>query len=130
MCSCISYSGYSHTYSFIYPHILQVSVDPVISTSSRISEGSTLSSRHSKGAGNHDYSINARDDLMIKLKSLEQEHQRLLSSHSLTEVALHCIFCAIHTLCFWHTNYVNILLGYLNCLTKLESLWGVFPLIT
>ena len=52
-----------------------------------------LTSRHSKRigdhgntrtGGNHDYN---RDDLMTKLKSLEQEHQRLLSSHDQTEVS-------------------------------------------
>ena len=73
---------------------VQVTVDPVVPLSSRISGGSTLTSRHSKRVGdhgntrtggNHDYN---RDDLMTKLKSLEQEHQRLLSSHSQTEVSL------------------------------------------
>ena len=72
---------------------VQVTVDPVVPLSSRINEGSTLTSRHSKRVGdhgntrtgdNHDYN---RDDLMTKLKSLEQEHQRLLSSHDQTEVS-------------------------------------------
>ena len=72
---------------------VQVTVDPVVQLSSRTSEGSTLTSRHSKRVGdygntrtggNHDYN---KDDLMTKLKSLEQEHQRLLSSHTQTEVS-------------------------------------------
>ena len=72
---------------------VQVTVDPVVALSSRTSEGSTLTPRHSKRVGdhgntitggNHDYN---RDDLVIKLKSLEQEHQRLLSSHNQTEVS-------------------------------------------
>ena len=72
---------------------VQVTVDPVVQLSSRTSEGSTLTSRHSKrvgdhgntrAGGNHDYN---KDDLMTKLKSLEQEHQRLLSSHTQTEVS-------------------------------------------
>ena len=85
--------------------MLQVSVDPVISTSSRISEGSTGSSRHSIGVSNHG---NMRDDLMITLKSPEQEHQRLLSSHYQTEVAAICD-CAIGVL---HTIYGQVLLGF------------------
>ena len=72
---------------------VQVTVDPVVPLSSRTSEESTLTSRHSERVGdhgntrtadNHDYN---RDDLMTKLKSLEQEHQRLLSSHNETEVS-------------------------------------------
>ena len=52
-----------------------------------------MTSRHNKRVsghgntrtvGNHDYN---RDDMMSKLKSLEQEHQRLLSSHNQTEVS-------------------------------------------
>ena len=96
--------------------MLQVSVDPVISTSSRISEGSTGSSRHSTGVGNHG---NMREDLITTLKSPEQEHQRLLSSHSQTEVAAICD-CAI---CVLHTIYGTdqVLLGFphaslLSCL--------------
>ena len=82
-------------------YVLQVSVDPVISTSSRISEGSTVSSRHSRGVSNHG---SMRDDLMTKLKSLEQEHQRLLSSHSQTEVAAiyDSAVCVIHTYHIWY----------------------------
>ena len=76
-----------------YTLFLQATVDPIIPLSSRTSEGSTLTSRHRKTvsghgntrtAGNHDYN---RDDLLSKLKSLEQEHQRLLNSHNLTEVS-------------------------------------------
>ena len=47
--------------------------------------GVNIASRHSKRVGNHDYN---RDNLMTKLKSLEQEHQRLLSSHNQTEVSI------------------------------------------
>ena len=72
---------------------VQVTVDPVVPLSSRISEGSTLTSRHSKRIGDHgntrtggkhDYN---RDDLMTKLKSLEQEHQRILNSHNQIEAS-------------------------------------------
>ena len=79
-----------HTYVFT---CVQVTVDPVVTLSSRTSEGSTLTSRHSKRSSdhdstkigsNHDYN---RDDMVTKLKSLEQEHQRLLNSHNQTEVS-------------------------------------------
>ena len=72
---------------------VQVTVDPVVPLSSRTSEGSTLTSRHSKRVGGHGNTRTGgnhehhRDDLMTKLKSLEQEHQRLLNSHNQTEVS-------------------------------------------